>query len=74
MKVIRWVLDHLWKNSFYAKLKKCWFHQYEVCFLGYVVSAQKIRMEDKQIKAVSNWPKPKSVRDIQVFIGFANFY
>ena len=31
-------------------------------------------MEDERIKAVRNWPEPKSVRDIQVFIGFANFY
>ena len=31
-------------------------------------------MEDDQIKAVKNWPKPTSVKDIQVFIGFANFY
>ena len=31
-------------------------------------------MEDKKIEAVRNWPEPKSVRDIQVFLGFANFY
>ena len=31
-------------------------------------------MEDERIKAVKNWPKPMSVRDIQVFIGFDNFY
>ena len=31
-------------------------------------------MEDKQIKAVRNWPEPKSIQDIQVFIGFAIFH
>ena len=31
-------------------------------------------MEDKKIKAVEQWPEPKLVRDIQVFLGFANFY
>ena len=31
-------------------------------------------MEDEQIKAVKNWLKPKSISDIQVSIGFANFY
>ena len=31
-------------------------------------------MEDERIKAVKNWPEPKSVYDIQVFLGFANFY
>ncbi len=31
-------------------------------------------MEEKQIKAVRDWPEPQSVRDIQVFLGFTNFY
>ena len=31
-------------------------------------------MEDERIEAVKNWPEPKSVRNIQVFIGFANFH
>ncbi len=31
-------------------------------------------MEEEQIKAVHDWPEPQSVRDIQVFLGFANFY
>lgn len=31
-------------------------------------------MEDEQIEVVKNWPEPKSMRDIQVFLGFANFY
>ena len=31
-------------------------------------------MEDERIEAVKNWPESTSVRDIQIFIGFANFY
>ena len=30
-------------------------------------------MEEKRIEAVKAWPKPKSIRDIQVFLKFANF-
>ena len=51
---VRWVLDHLRKHGLYANLKKCRFHQDEVRFLGSVVLAQGIRMEDKQIEAVRN--------------------
>ncbi len=39
-----------------------------------MVSANKIKMEEKRIKAVKTWPEPQSVRDIQVFLGFANSY
>ena len=74
VEAVRWVLDILRKNGLFANLKKCRFHKDEVRFLGYVVSSQGIRMEDERIKAVNNWPEPKSVQDIQVFIGFANFY
>ncbi len=31
-------------------------------------------MEEERIEAVHDWPEPQSVRDIQVFLGFANFY
>ena len=74
VEVMQWVLDLLRKNSLFTNLKKCWFHKEEIEFLGYVVLSQGIRMEDKRIKVVRNWPGPKSVQDIQIFIGFANFY
>lgn len=31
-------------------------------------------MENKKIKVLKDWPKPKLVKNIQIFIGFANFY
>ena len=74
VEAVRWVLGELWKHGIFANLKKCRFHQEEVRFLGYVVSSQGIRMEEERIDAVKAWPEPKSIRDIQVFIGFANFY
>ncbi len=43
-------------------------------FLGYIVSHQGIQMEEEQIKDVRDWPEPQSIHDIQVFLGFANFY
>ena len=74
VEAVRWVLDQLRKHSLFANLKKCRFHQDEVRFLGYVVSSKRIRMEVKRIKVVKDWPEPKLVCDIQVFLGFANFY
>ena len=71
---VRWVLDLLRKNDLFANLKKCRFHQDEVCFLEYILSAQRVQIKDEKIEAMRNWPEPKSVRDIQVFLGFANFY
>ena len=74
VEAVKWVLENIRKNGLFANLKKCRFHQDEVRFLGYVVSGRGIRMEEERIEAVKNWPEPKSVRDVQVFMGFANFY
>ena len=69
-----WVLEELRKNGLFANLKKCRFHKNEVCFLGYIVSAQGVKIEEERIDAVKNWLELKSIRNIQVFLGFANFY
>ena len=74
IKAVWWVLEILRKYGLYANLKKCCFHQDEVKFLGFVISRDGIRMEEERIDAVKKWPEPQSIWDIQVFIGFANFY
>ena len=72
--VVQWVLEQLRKFSLFVNLKKCCFHQKKFWFLGYVVSSEGIHIEDKKIEAVKQWPEPQLVRDIQVFLKFANFY
>lgn len=68
------MLDQLKKKGLFGNLKKYYFHKDKVCFLGYVILVQKIQIEDKKIDMVKNWPKPKSMQNIQFFLGFANFY
>src|SRR5580698_4818754 len=46
----------------------------EVEFLGFIVGRQGTRMDPKRVEAVTQWPQPKNVHDIQVFLGFVNFY
>ena len=74
VEAVRWVLDQFRKYLLFANLKKCHFHQDKICFLGYVMSSKDISMEAKKIEMVREWLEPKSIWDIQVFLGFANFY
>ena len=39
-----------------------------------MILSQDISIEEKRIEAVKAWPKVKSIKDIQVFLGFANLY
>ena len=74
VEAVCWILDQLRKYSLFANLKKYWFYQDEICFLKYVVLSKKISIEAKKIELIKDWPELKSVCNIQVFLGFANFY
>jgi hypothetical protein len=43
-------------------------------FLGYIISGNGISMDEKKIQTIVDWIAPSSVRDVQCFLGFANFY
>ncbi len=71
---VRLVLKKLPKYSLYANFKTYRFSSDEVHFLGYIVSLSEVYMEPKRIENIKNWPEAQSIWEIQVFIGFANFY
>ena len=71
---VKEVLKHLCKAGFYAKAEKCKFHSKSVEYLGYVLSSSGLTMSNDKIKIIQDWPEPKKVKDIQSFLGFANFY
>ncbi len=74
VEAVKWVLDRLRQHGLFVNLQKCRFCTDEVHFLGYVIAPTGVRMEEERIQSVTNWPELKSLRDIQVFVGFANFY
>ena len=43
-------------------------------FLGVVIGPEGIKMEEEKVKGVLEWPTPKSVKDVQKFLGLANYY
>jgi hypothetical protein len=71
---VRLVLERLRKYALYANPKKCKFYTDEVEFLGFVVSDKGVSMDQERVATIKDWPEPKSFRDVQQFLGFANFY
>ena len=71
---VRQVLQRLRKYGLFAKLEKCTFDQRHVEFLGYVISQQGISMDPSKVQTILDWQTPISIRDVQCFLGFANFY
>ncbi|KAH9717001.1 Endonuclease [Citrus sinensis] len=55
------VLTVLRKEKLYANLKKYSFCTNQIVFLGYVVSAKGFEVDEEKVKAIKEWPTPKSV-------------
>ena len=68
------VIKRLEENDLYVKPEKCKWKVREVEFLGVVIGPEGIKMEEGKVKGVLEWPTPKCVKDIQKFLGLANYY
>jgi len=71
---VKEVLKRLCKAGLYAKAEKYEFHSESVEYLGYILSPSGLIMSDNKVKIIQDWLEPKKVKDIQSFLGFANFY
>lgn len=73
-KVLREVLTILRDNKLYLNADKCQFFADKVEYLGLILGSGKLEMDPVKLAGVRDWPTPRSVRDVQAFLGFANFY
>ena len=53
---------------------KCHFFKKEIKYLGHVISSKGIAVDAGKISCVKDWPEPKTVTELQRFLGFTSFY
>src|ERR1700676_4445394 len=73
-KHVREVFRRLRENGLYAGINKCTFHTDTVEYLGYILSPTGLTMDPIKVQTIQDWPEPRKVKDVQSFLGFANFY
>lgn len=71
---LRHVLEIMKDNALVARPDKCVFCVDSVDFLGHHINADGIRPLDTKVAAVSNFPRPTSVKAVQEFTGLLNYY
>jgi hypothetical protein len=71
---IRAVMTTMKEAGLYLKAEKCEFHQQEDNYLGLIVGVNGIRMDPEKVVAVKEWEAPGQLKEVQAFLGFANFY
>jgi len=68
------VLRRLEENDLFVKPEKYVWKVREVGFLGVIIGEDRVEMEKEKVQGVIEWPVPKSVKDMQKFLGLANYY
>ncbi|SGZ27897.1 BQ5605_C026g10216 [Microbotryum silenes-dioicae] len=68
------VLQRLINNKLYCNPKKCEFNRASTEYLGFIISLSGVSMSQDKVKAITSWPTPTSLKELQQFLGFCNFY
>ena len=72
--IVAEIIKRLEENDLYMKLEKCEWKVREVEFSGVVIGSDRIKMKEEKVKDVLDWPTPKCVKNVQKFLGLANYY
>jgi len=72
--LVKEVLRRLEENDLFVKPEKYKWKVREVEFLGVVISPKGVEMQKKKVEGVLNWPAPRNVKEVQKFLGLANYY
>jgi SepF-like predicted cell division protein (DUF552 family) len=73
VKDVQAVFKRLAETTFKTAPEKCEFHKKNVKFLGFIIGTDGVKIDPEKTKSVEEWPMPKNVRDIQSFLGLANY-
>lgn len=68
------VFGRLRAHNLKLKLAKCQFFAREVKYLGHVISAGGVATDPDKTRAVAEWPRPRTAKDLRSFLGFASYY
>lgn len=74
LQVLEKVLHRLHDNGMKLKLNKCCFMTNEVKYLGYIISAEGIKVDPEKVEGILNIPRPSNIKDLRAFLGTINFY
>ena len=71
---VKQILQKCVNNGLAVTLTKSEFHVYETIFLGHIVNGSQVQMDTDKLETMSKWPVPTKKQEVQVCLGFANYY
>ena len=73
-KIAEEVIKRLAKNNLYVKPEKYKWKVREIEFLVVVIGPDGIKIEEEKMKEVLDWLTSQKIKNIQKFLGLANYY
>lgn len=73
-RLVQQLFQKLLAAKFYVKLSKCEFHQTWLDYLDYCISSHGVEMDPRKVQMVLEWQAPRTGKQLQSFLEFANFY
>ena len=70
----RRVVQRMKDQDLFLKGEKCEFEVTQIEFLGSIIRPGEIAMDPIKVKAITDWEPPRTVKQVQAFLGFGNFY
>jgi hypothetical protein len=70
----RLLLDCMCEHKLYLWPEKCKFKQTRIEYLSVIISHNKVEMDPVKIAGVADWLTPSNKKEVQLFVGFVNFY
>jgi hypothetical protein len=74
VRYVKNVLDSFQRENIYVKLYKCEFGKTALVYLGHIVGGGQLKIDPSKIDVIVNWPEPKSVTEIQSFLGAVQYW
>jgi hypothetical protein len=71
---VKKVLERLRYAGLQIDLKKCEFHVTRTKYLGFVISTDNVKVNLDKISVIKHWTAPITVKGVQSFLRFCNFY
>ena len=68
------MLKKLQQKHLPVKLSKYKFYKHEIAFLGYLILEKGLAPDPTKIQSIKEWPRLQNVKEVQSFVGLANYY
>ena len=71
---VKTIFELLRQHQLFVKFNKCEFGKHKLEYLGHIISADGVKVDQSKIQAMLDWPRPTTVTELRAFLGLTGYY